>query len=76
MSEPKGRGGFWNRAARRSGGNRPVQIDVPRLRDGETFETCPECGNDMLPLYVTRGCLECRQRAFAQRPRQVPTEKP
>ena len=46
MSE--GRGGFWNRAARRSGGNRPVALEF------DTLLTCA-CGAELRP-----GLLEKR----------------
>lgn len=55
----RGRGGVWNRAGRRSGGSRPVRLDVPRYQ-GPLY-ICPRCGNDGLPLFVTSGCESCRQ---------------
>jgi len=45
MSE--GRGGFWNRAARRSGGARPQPLDIV------VPETCA-CGAELYPALLER----------------------
>lgn len=55
----RGDGGTWNRAGRRSGGNRPVEILVPRNVPALHFR-CPSCSNDSLPSLVTSGCATCR----------------
>jgi hypothetical protein len=52
------RGGYWNRAGRRSGEYRPTLIYV---KPASTVRyKCPECGNDELPDLVTSGCSMCR----------------
>lgn len=57
----KGTGGFWNRAGRRSGGNRPISMHVPRYSG--VLVSCDQCNNDMLPVFVTQGCGGCRDGA-------------
>lgn len=59
MSE--GRGGYWNRAGRRSGGARPTVVHIPRYAG--VLVICEECGNDRIPLLATSGCLGCREAA-------------
>jgi hypothetical protein len=54
----EGRGGHWNRAGRRSGGSRPVEILIPPMPT-ERFE-CPECHNADLPVLITSGCQMCK----------------
>ena len=60
--------GYWNRAGRRSGGDKPMRIIfAPRqwrcicgqANCAKRF-ACPCCGNDMLPLAQNPGCEDCR----------------
>lgn len=55
----EGRGGFWNRAGRRSGGNRPSEIVIP--------QDCPNCGADILKLQwrLNLGSGKSWQRCMA-----------
>jgi len=68
----EGRGGTWNRAARRSGGNRPVALDVvlPFL--------CGHCGAELFPgllewrlfpqHHIEAGCCPVCKYVVTERP--------
>jgi hypothetical protein len=66
----EGRGGFWNRAGRRSGGDRPIVIA------GSPEVECSGCHTKtpfgLLPQHVLCGvphksCPECRGVLFVQK---------
>lgn len=54
----KGRDGYWNRSGRRSGGARTHPIWIPT--GIVHLHTCPKCGNDAIPAFVTQFCEGCR----------------